>query len=179
MRITRKQLRRLIESVIREEADGMVPTDTASQVAASEFGKKSKKLHAMLDSNDWDPYDSDLQRAFKGYFRMLFDEVNQGTGGAFEKVKKVVAEKAVRYFLENLAPAFYKSPKSANDWDFLNGEELSPTSKKLAQTMVGMHRAGTGARIGGSEYESLEEVLSGESVGPILDFVIDAISKVR
>ena len=51
MKITRKQLRRLIESTIRE-ADGMVPGDTASQIAAQDLTSKATSRIQDRDEKD-------------------------------------------------------------------------------------------------------------------------------
>ena len=164
MKITRKQLRRLIESTIRE-ADGMVPGDTASQIAAQDLTSKATSRIQDRDEKEaakraavgdkWGTGAGMADPVLKGtmarYFWKLFDRANRKGVRTPSRYMGPYGHRPKWFsgFLKAVNQAFFDSGISSDEWGFFietaDGQAedaLGPQSKKLVDIMVGMVRGG-------------------------------------
>jgi len=143
MKLSRRKLRSLIESTIKE-VDGLVPTDKASQVAASALSDKAKDVRAEYDTNDGLLPGTKGAKALGEYFEMLYKKV-KSLGGPVPTEPKQLAQDT-----GGMAAEFQRTMKRLNWY----GEELSEKSVELAETMVGLARAKTASDIMGLHYNA-------------------------
>ena len=86
MKLSRRNLRTLIESVINEATDGIMPTDTASQIAGREIVQQAKShteyRERMIDAFSKDPSLPEAAPFLEVYFRGFLSAAATAQSGA-------------------------------------------------------------------------------------------------